>query len=289
MQANSQLIIYTDLDGTLLDHHSYAVDVALPALRAAQQCSIPIVFCSSKTRAEIEAFQQELNVPDPFIVENGGALFVPKGYFPFELDCGEHRENYQIIEFGTAYEKLVAALRSLPEHLSHQLAGFSDLTAEEIALVCNLSITAARRAKAREYDEPFRFLTPSPAAALAVRQQIEQSGLHCSRGGRFWHLHGNNDKGRAIKLLSSLYQRACGRIFTIGLGDSPNDAPLLAAVNWPVLVQQPNGAFAAEIAQRLPQLNFAQASGPRGWSAAVTHVLHRIYASHVNASGGAAG
>jgi mannosyl-3-phosphoglycerate phosphatase len=131
-------------------------------------------------------------VRDPFIVENGGALFVPKGYFPFELECGEYRENYQVIELGT-YEKLVAALRSLPEHLSHQLAGFSDLTAEEIAVVCDLSITEARRAKAREYDEPFRFLSPSPEAELAVLQQIEQRGLRCSAGGGFWHLHGNND------------------------------------------------------------------------------------------------
>jgi mannosyl-3-phosphoglycerate phosphatase len=168
------------------------------------------------------------------------------------------------------------------------LAGFSDLTAEEVAVVCELPIEEARRAKEREYDEPFRILTPTPEAGLAVQKQIEQAGLHCSIGGRFWHLHGNNDKGLAVKLLSSLYRRAFSRIFTIGLGDSLNDAPLLEAVDWPVLVQRPNGTFTEGLTQRIPQLNFAQASGPRGWNAAVSHVLTRIYVPSAHARKAAA-
>jgi mannosyl-3-phosphoglycerate phosphatase len=288
MQANNQLIIFTDLDGTLLDHHSYAVDAALPALRAALQCGIPVVFCSSKTRAEIETLQQALGVYHPFIVENGGAVYVPVGYFPFELEHSERREDYDVIELGTPYERLVTTLRLLRSHLPYRVAGFSDLTVEEVAVVCKLPLDAARRAKAREYDEPFRLLTPSAEADSAVQQEIEQAGLQCSQGGRFWHLHGNNDKGLAVRLLSAFYRRAFGRIFTIGLGDSLNDAPLLEAVDWPVLVQRPNGAFAEGLVQRVPQLNYAQASGPRGWNAAVTHVLNRIYTNDVRVSTAAA-
>jgi mannosyl-3-phosphoglycerate phosphatase len=278
MRENSQLIIYTDLDGTLLDHYSYAADAALPALRAAQQCGVPIVFCSSKTRAEIEPLQQALGVHHPFIVENGGALYVPLGYFPFELEQAESREQHFVIELGTQYEQLVQALRQLRQQLPHHLTGFSDLTAEEVAGVCELPLDEARRAKVREYDEPFRLLTPTPEAGLAVQQKIAQAGLQCSVGGRFWHLHGNNDKGMAVKLLSAYYRRAFGRVFTIGLGDSLNDAPMLEAVDWPVLVQRPTGVYAEGLAQRIPQLNFAQASGPRGWNATVKHVLNRIYA-----------
>ncbi len=276
MKAKSQLIIYTDLDGTLLDHHSYEADAAMPALRTAQQCGVPIVFCSSKTRAEIEVLQRELGVHHPFIVENGGAVYVPGGYFPFELERSEHRETYQVIELGLPYERLVTALRLLRSHLPYRLAGFSDLTAEEVADACELTLAVSQHAKAREYDEPFRLLAATPEAERAVQQQIKQAGLHCSIGGRFWHLHGNNDKGLAVKLLSSFYRRAFGRIFTVGLGDSPNDAPLLEAVDWPVLVQRPNGTFADGLEQRIPQLNFAQAIGPSGWNATISYVLNRI-------------
>jgi mannosyl-3-phosphoglycerate phosphatase len=46
-------IIYTDLDGTFLDHRTYSCAESLPALRAATAQGTPIVFCSSKTRAEV--------------------------------------------------------------------------------------------------------------------------------------------------------------------------------------------------------------------------------------------
>lgn len=288
MKAKSQLIIYTDLDGTLLDHHSYAADAALPALRTAQQCGIPVVFCSSKTRAEIEVLQHELDVHHPFIVENGGAVYVPSGYFPFQIERSEDREAYQVIELGLPYEKLVTALRLLRSHLPYRLAGFSDLTVKEVADASELTLAAAERAKAREYDEPFQLLPPTPEAERSVQQQIKQAGLHCSIGGRFWHLHGNNDKGQAIKLLTSYFRRSFGTIFTIGLGDSPNDAPLLEAVDWPVIVQQPNGSFSEELMQSHPHLNFAQAIGPNGWNAAVNYVLNRIYERNTSASNNAA-
>jgi mannosyl-3-phosphoglycerate phosphatase len=218
-----------------------------------------------------------LDVHHPFIVENGGAVYVPMGYFPFEPECSDLLGNYQVIELGAPYERLVTALRLLRSYLPYRLTGFSDLTVQEVADACKLTMAAAQRAKAREYDEPFRLLPSTPDAERAVQQQIKQAGLHCSAGGRFWHLHDNNDKGLAAKLLSSFYRRALGRIFTVGLGDCPNDAPLLEAVDWPVIVQRPNGSFSEELMQSLPQLNFAQAAGPRGWNTAVNYLLNRIY------------
>lgn len=49
------LIILPDLDGTLLDpRHAYSFQEALPALKAINHRHIPLILCSSKTRAEIE-------------------------------------------------------------------------------------------------------------------------------------------------------------------------------------------------------------------------------------------
>lgn len=278
MKANCQLVIYTDLDGTFLDHRTYAPDMALPALRSAQRHGVPVVFCSSKTRAEIEVLQRQLDVDHPFVVENGGAVYVPIGYFPFELERAERRGAFDVIELGTRYEVLVRELGRLRSLLPYRLAGFSDLIAEEVADVCELSLEEARRAKEREYDEPFRLLAPTPEASLAVRHQIQQAGLQCSSGGRFWHLHGSNDKGLAVKVLSSFYRRAFGRIFTVGLGDSLNDVPLLESVDWPVLVKCPGDRLTRLLRQRFPNLNITQATGPRGWNAALSYVFDRLYA-----------
>ncbi|MDP2876998.1 MAG: HAD-IIB family hydrolase, partial [Holophaga sp.] len=70
MSASFQ-ILFTDLDGTLLDESTYAFEPALPAIRALQERGIPIVFCTSKTFAETVALQEVLGITDPFIVENG--------------------------------------------------------------------------------------------------------------------------------------------------------------------------------------------------------------------------
>ena len=73
------IIIFTDLDGTLLDK-KYSYESALPALALIESHKIPLVLCSSKTRSEIEFYRTKLNNDHPFICENGGGIFIPIGY-----------------------------------------------------------------------------------------------------------------------------------------------------------------------------------------------------------------
>src|SRR4030067_130990 len=95
-------IIFTDLDGTLLHPRTYSYDEAKPALELIRKRHIPLVLCSSKTWAEIEAYRKRLDNRHPFIVENGGGIFIPEGYFPFPVD-GEARNGYRVIHLGTPY------------------------------------------------------------------------------------------------------------------------------------------------------------------------------------------
>ena len=72
-------VIFTDLDGTLLDRAGYSYAPAVPALERLRRNKIPLVFCSAKTRAEQEVYRKEIEIYDPFIVENGGAHFYSPG------------------------------------------------------------------------------------------------------------------------------------------------------------------------------------------------------------------
>jgi HAD superfamily hydrolase (TIGR01484 family) len=83
LSAGEALIVFTDLDGTLLDE-SYSFAAAQPALRKTAELDIPLVLCSSKTRREIEHYRKKLGNSHPFISENGGGIFIPEGYFPDE-------------------------------------------------------------------------------------------------------------------------------------------------------------------------------------------------------------
>jgi mannosyl-3-phosphoglycerate phosphatase len=104
------LLIFTDLDGTLLDHDTYDFSPALPALTALRADNVPLILCSSKTRAELEYWKERLNIHDPFISENGGVLAIPEGYFKQPFDFQEEQNSYRIIYLGERYAALRAAL-----------------------------------------------------------------------------------------------------------------------------------------------------------------------------------
>lgn len=269
-RQNEKTIIYTDLDGTFLDEKNYSFRESLPALRAAQARDIPVIFCSSKTRAEIEHLRRAVKARDPFIVENGGAIYVPKGYFPFTIEDSMSRNDYDVIELGESYPRLVDLFRLLragPPNLS--IVGFSDLTTKELALECRMTLDAAERAKAREYTEPFRFFEIALDKVEIFLERIRQAGKQFSVGGRYHHLQGNYDKGQAVEILTRLYQRAYGEVVTVGVGDSPNDAPMLAKVAFPIIVKRPSGWNHPELVAQFPRARLTKGVGPTGWAEAV--------------------
>ena len=47
-------LVFTDLDGTLLDHRIYSFEDALPALDFCRKTHVPVILISSKTRAEMD-------------------------------------------------------------------------------------------------------------------------------------------------------------------------------------------------------------------------------------------
>jgi mannosyl-3-phosphoglycerate phosphatase len=274
MSQVSKTIIYTDLDGTFLDEKNYSFLRSLPALQAAQKRGIPIVFCSSKTRAEIEHIRKATGVNDPFIVENGGAIYVPTGYFPFTIEGSASRAGYSVIEIGEQYTKLVDLFRSFRAEFSGiSIVGFSDMTVKEIAQECAMTIVEAQRAKDREYSEPFRFSVSAPEDIREFLQRIIQGGLQYLTGGRYYHLQGNYDKGMSVKFLNDLFIRAFGLITTIGMGDSPNDESMLHSVELPIIVKRPSGVHDPQLTAQFSGALLTEYIGSRGWADAVMLLL----------------
>ena len=121
---NLKPIIFTDLDGTLLDLETYSYKRALPSIEYLRSQNVPIIFCSVKTKAEQEVYRKELQINDPFIVENGGAIFISQGYFQF--DFGYHRvdNDYQVIELGIPYHEIRRILVQVRDDTGVNFRGF---------------------------------------------------------------------------------------------------------------------------------------------------------------------
>jgi mannosyl-3-phosphoglycerate phosphatase len=247
-------VIVTDLDGTLLDHDTYTFAGAAGALSAIRDTGTRLVLCSSKTRAEMECWREWLGVRDPYIVENGGAVVWDPGCFPGDDTA---------IELGTAYPELRRVLAEAAGASRATVRGFGDMTVPEVAELCSIPEFEARLAKDRQWDEPFVLVAGDPDRLAA---EIASRGLHTTRGGRFFHILGNNDKGEAVRRLISKFTESGENVETLGLGDGLNDASFLKQVDAAVLIPSPQ---LAALRKRVPRAAVAHAGGSSGWNRAV--------------------
>jgi mannosyl-3-phosphoglycerate phosphatase len=262
-------VIFTDLDGTLLDD-TYSFERALPALGLLREKNVPLIFCSSKTRREIEHYRKKLINSHPFISENGGGIFIPKGYFKLRITNYklQTEKEYVLIKLGAQYSQLRKALKELRSE-GFRVRGFGDMTVKEISEATKLSAAEAEMAKERDFDEPF-FFDGEDHILPRLFDAIKARGFHQTRG-KFFHILGDSDKGKAVMILTDLYRREYGDIETIGIGDSPNDIPMLEKVDIPVLVQKPDGSYDPHI--NIRNLLKAAGPGPEGWNMAVLKLI----------------
>jgi len=267
--AESVLVVFSDLDGTLLDPATYDFSAAQPALDALRKSAIPLVLVSSKTRAEMEHWRRRLGNAHPFVVENGGAIYAPEGYFPFDLPGAVRRQGYQVIEFGKPYAELVHALEEAAKETRTPVLGFYRMTVGQIRRRTALPLALARLAKQREYDEPFTI--SGKARPEPLLEALERRGLRWTRGGRFYHVLGDNDKARAASTLIELYRRVHRNLRTVGLGDAWNDVSFLRLMDEAFLLLSP---AAREIQAAVPGARITSAPGPWGWNEAVLSLLH---------------
>ncbi|SDQ58087.1 mannosyl-3-phosphoglycerate phosphatase [Curtobacterium sp. UNCCL20] len=257
------LMIVTDLDGTLLDHHDYSFDAAVPVLERLRRAGVPVVFCSSKTPSEITALQARTGlVGQAFVAENGAVV----------VGGGER------VLAGPAtgdLDRMHTELDRIRDELDLGFSTFSGVTDETVAAWTGLAPDAAAAARQREASEVLLWHAADDDRADAFRQQLAAAGYGLVRGGRFWHvLPAGHDKGAAIRMLLDDHERRTGTVpRTIGLGDGPNDTELLDAVDLAVVVRGHGPAPGPLADDRPERVHRTTAPAPLGWAEGVTHFL----------------
>jgi len=226
-RSQPQTLIFTDLDGTLLDDQTYNFSPALPSLKIIHSRKIPLILVSSKTRAEIEFFKESLSLESPFISENGGGIYFPTSFsIPKEYSC-EKVVGFKALFMGRPIKEVLERSRKLKDNFNFK--GFSEMPVQEIASLTGLTLEDALRASKREFDEPI-LLQDSLDNREIFCEKAAQHGLDCVFGGRFIHLFIGGNKGRAVEKVLDIYKQLKGATFSIALGDSPNDISMLKVV-----------------------------------------------------------
>jgi mannosyl-3-phosphoglycerate phosphatase len=266
-----RILIFTDLDGSLLDHDDYSHAGADHALDTISREGLPLIFVTSKTRSEVEALRRELGVDHPFVVENGGGIFFPSSHGHWEIPGAIPCDGLRVLQLGETYDHLRRFVQGLPDDLT--VRGFGDMGAEEVAGLTGLSLDAARRAMEREFTEPFLVEEEERLPELAELAAAE--GIAVITGGRFHHLVGRDqDKGRAVRIITESYRNNRGApCYTVGLGDGPNDVPMLEVVDRAVLIPNPGGR---PVELQRHDVSWASEPGSSGWGQAVLAAIEEI-------------
>jgi mannosyl-3-phosphoglycerate phosphatase len=232
---NSIYIVFSDLDGTLLDHHTYRYDESLKGIAILRERGIPLVLVSSKTFPEMMRIHSELKLDSPLVFENGGGIA-----FPERTNSGE--VNFTIEHIGEEIKGLKEKLGILVEQIPFPIRTLSEMSVEEISSRTGLPRDIALLSRKRETSIPFMIpedKTISTDEIERINAQLREYNLSLTRGGRFYHfLSLDANKGNSVRRIIEYYRaRYQGEmIYSMAIGDSENDIPMLKAVDMPYLV-----------------------------------------------------
>lgn len=263
-------IIFTDLDGTLLDFDTYSFEKAREVLAFIRAQNIPLVAVTSKTAEEVKQIFKALDIFHPFVVENGGGIFFPETY-PGEFPRTQLANGYYVVHFAQPDIQPWDVLNAISSETGIQLQGFSQFTVEDIISSTGLSAEEARKAQQRQFSEPF--VLPSGKSDLKKLIRLSHSyNYKIVMGGRFAHLiPKDSGKGNAVKFLISFYQKLFSGVplISIGLGDSPNDFDFLSITDISILIRN-KGRITRSINKKWIK---SQKPGVEGWAEEVKKII----------------
>lgn len=262
-------LLFTDLDGSLLDHETYDWSPAAGWLDRLREDGVPVIPVTSKTRSELLTLRQTLTLTNtPFVAENGAVVGLPAAWCHARLERSPGPDGLVIRTLGVDIGFIRQRLAVWRERLDVRFTPMSEIPLDDLVAFTGLDEAQARLARMREGSEPLIWHDDDDRLE-AFRAGLAGDGLRLVRGGRFWHATGESDKGQAVNWLTERYEALRGvSPLTLALGDGPNDIAMLEAVDQAVVIR---GRHGLQVSPHQPALYRSRESGPSGWVEGVEH------------------
>ncbi len=264
-----KLLVFTDLDGTLLDHNNYGWKAALPAINQLKSLGFPLILNSSKTSTEIKQLRQALGNNDPFICENGAVVYFNETLLESDEDTME------TFYFARPYAYIKEVLAEIRAKYNFDMFGFDDIDLKTLMDLTELDKQSAQASKQREASEPIVW-NDTDTSLDNFTKLLNDKDLTLTKGGRFHHVISPVSKGDSIKWLIKKYQNLEPETqwLTIGLGDSFNDVSMFEQVDYPILIRNPHGK--RPDINHIPKLIESDKPGPEGWNVEILNLINTI-------------
>ncbi len=268
----TQYIIFTDMDGTLLDHNTYSHAEAESMLGQLKAANIPVIPTTSKTFAEVIILREQIGLTGPFIIENGAAVYIPDDFFKQNPVNSQWKNGYWVYQFCSEQQYWLSLLKQVENHFSGCFTHFSAMSTEEIVDATGLTFIEAERAATRQFSEPVLWKSDEQRKQQFINALISV-GASPLQGGRFIHVSGDCNKGMALEwLMAELSRQLPDATYeSIALGDGQNDVAMLEAAYYSVKILSPVNKLPVLTKQK--NVLTSTKTGPVGWSESLTQIL----------------
>lgn len=254
------IVVLTDMDGTLLDHHDYSTSAAKDTLELIKEHQLPLIFNTSKTQAEVTQLRRQLDNTSPYVCENGSAIYYP-----------DNSGNMTCLLPGASYDTILKVLNQLRKDGFH-FRGFNDMTDTEVAAITGLSLNDSYLAKQRAATEPLLW-QGSNTELIAFKKSLHDHNLRLLEGGRFYHVMGQADKAEGVDFFRKFYQKLWqSDPVIIALGDGDNDVAMLEVADFPIIIPSEKRTITVNNANAVT----ADFKGPKGWNQILFPLLQQL-------------
>jgi mannosyl-3-phosphoglycerate phosphatase len=272
-------LIFTALEGALIDPHTNSFAGAEEALSELERRKIAFILLTTRTREEIDPIRKKMGHNHPFVTENGGGIFFPDGYFSLRIPGSVRTARYLSIAQGKPYAEVCEALDEIAEECAVGVAGFHHMSLREIADNTGMRPRNAELARAREFDEPFYFTSADEKSIARFVKAARERGFETQQGQTFWHLSSGCDTARAVRTLSQLFREATHiKLSLVGIGGGEQDRRWLPAMDHAVLLPGSGGSgMPAEHPEGNPVRTKAivqgDTPGAAGWNKTILDII----------------
>ena len=276
---STQALIFTDLDGSLLDHDNYSFEAASALLEELETREIPVIPTTSKTFAEVHELRITLNNRHPFIVENGAAIAIPNHYFSTMPQGGVEKSGFCIIANSQPRQHWNNLLQQNAQEFKDEFETFTSIVDKRghkgIQDITGLSLDQAKLSNKREYSEPIHWLGSDQRKQEFV-EQITVAGGTLIQGGRFLSLGDKVTKGSSLVQLAEIYQKLNGLqpVHSLAIGDSGNDISMLEVATSAIIIR--SKTHLPPTLNRSNNLIISRYFGPQGWAESVSFWLKNL-------------
>ena len=264
MSKKFSLIIFTDLDGSLLHRDTFKFDKIKDYIKSLIDEGIIIIPNTSKTEKEIEAFINELGSNLPFISENGSSIHglnLINNNFPNKIVLS--REKQELIKIFNS---------KVPENLKAKCKFISEMNSKQQNNIFGLKDNNLKNALSRKYTVPFIFEGKKIEKNKLLKILISHS-LTMQEGGRVLNLGDNTDKVKSMKQVLKIYKKIESKIKVIAVGDNFNDLDMLRNCDIPCLVF--NDQFKQDQIN-IDNLIVSNKPSPEGWADVIKTALVKL-------------